>query len=90
MFNKEFAPYLGIEKNLLRIIHPTHIDPALDQPMQLAREATGQFWKSYWKAHCAVWQYERGNLDQETYQELWENIVHDWIEILFTESGHFE
>ena len=23
------------------------------------------------------------------YQELWENVVHGWIEILFAESGHY-
>ena len=53
------------------------------------REATRQFWESYWKARCAVWQYKRRNLDQETYQELWEDVVRDWIKILFAESGHF-
>ena len=89
MSSKEFIPYLGIELRLPLIIHPTHVDPALDQPMQLAREAIGRFWESYWKACCAVQQYKRGNLDQETYQELWEDIVCDWIKILFVESGHF-
>ena len=87
--DKEFIPYLGVELKLPPIIHPTHIDPAPDQPTQLAREATGWFWESYWKACCAVSQYERGNLNQETYRELWENIVCDWIKILFAESGHF-
>ena len=34
-------------------------------------------------------QYERGNLDKETYDELWKAVVQLWIEILFVESGYF-
>ena len=66
-----------------------HMDPALGQPTQLAREATGRFWKAYWKVRSAAMQYNRGNLDKETYEGLWEDIVHIWVEILFAESGFF-